>query len=106
MQSKPAQTLPFLVYILATVLLSAYFAYAAVRGDLGVFGRLVIDTQTSNLMADKAQLETEIAALANRTRRLSDTYLDLDLLDERARSVLGMMRADELVLYESAVTAR
>jgi len=29
---------------------------------------------------------------------VSDTYLDLDLLDEQARDVLGMVRADELVI--------
>ena len=34
----------------------------------------------------------------NLTRRLSDTYLDLDLLDQQARSVLGMIRSDELVI--------
>jgi len=34
----------------------------------------------------------------NLTRRLSDTYLDLDLLDQHARSILGMIRADEIVI--------
>jgi cell division protein FtsB len=36
--------------------------------------------------------------LRDRTRRMSDDYLDLDLLDERARSVLGLVRADEVVI--------
>ena len=36
------------------------------------------------------------------TRRLSDDFLDLDLLDEMARQVLGHMRPDEIVLFESA----
>ena len=36
--------------------------------------------------------------MENLTRRLSDTYLDLDLLDEQARDVLGMVRADEIVI--------
>jgi cell division protein FtsB len=34
----------------------------------------------------------------NRTRRLSDTFLDLDLLDEQARERLGYLRPDEIVL--------
>jgi cell division protein FtsB len=29
---------------------------------------------------------------------LSDDFLDLDLLDERARSILGMLRSDEIVI--------
>ena len=36
--------------------------------------------------------------MENLTRRLSDNYLDLDLLDQQARSVLGMIRADEIVI--------
>ena len=36
--------------------------------------------------------------LFNLTLRLSDHYLDLDLLDEQARSVLGVVRHDEVVL--------
>ena len=34
----------------------------------------------------------------NLTRRLSDEYLDIDLLDERVRDVLGYLRADEIVI--------
>jgi cell division protein FtsB len=36
--------------------------------------------------------------LQNLTHRLSDDYLDLDLLDERARMVLGYLRADEVTI--------
>jgi cell division protein FtsB len=36
--------------------------------------------------------------MRNLTLRLSDTFLDLDLLDEQARDVLGYLRADEIVI--------
>lgn len=36
--------------------------------------------------------------MQNLTRRMSDEYLDLDLLDERAREILGLIRADEVIL--------
>jgi cell division protein FtsB len=36
--------------------------------------------------------------MQNRTKRLSDEYLDIDLLDEQAREVLGYVRADEVVI--------
>jgi hypothetical protein len=32
------------------------------------------------------------------THRLSDAFLDLDLLDQQLRDVLGYVRADEIVL--------
>jgi len=36
--------------------------------------------------------------MENLTKRMSDEYLDVDLLDERARKVLGLVRADEIVI--------
>ena len=36
--------------------------------------------------------------LENLTQRLSDDYLDLDLLDEQARDVLGLVRANEMII--------
>jgi cell division protein FtsB len=36
--------------------------------------------------------------MENLTKRMSDDFLDLDLLDERSRSVLGMVRPDEIVI--------
>jgi cell division protein FtsB len=49
-------------------------------------------------MIELALLQAEVDQMENLTRRLSDTYLDLDLLDEQARDVLGMVRADEIVI--------
>ena len=43
-------------------------------------------------------LESQVARMENLTRRLSDSYLDLDLLDQQARDVLGLMRSDEIVI--------
>jgi cell division protein FtsB len=39
-----------------------------------------------------------VERMENLTHRLSDSYLDLDLLDQQARDVLGMIRADEIVI--------
>ena len=39
-----------------------------------------------------------MSGLKNLTHRLSDSYLDLDLLDEEVRDVLGYVRADEIVI--------
>jgi len=88
----------FVAYVAVTLALAAYFAFAAVQGDLGVIKRLQVNAEVERLEAERAALAAEIAALENRTQRLSDDFLDLDLLDERARAVLGYMRADELVV--------
>ena len=44
------------------------------------------------------KISVEVAQMENLTHRLSDSYLDLDLLDQQARDVLGLIRADEIVI--------
>ncbi len=88
----------FAIYLTVAVALACYFAFAAIRGDLGVLERLVIEADIRRLEQQRSTLASEVDDLANKTHRLSDDYLDLDLLDERARSVLGLMRADELTV--------
>ncbi|ARE39680.1 Cell division protein DivIC (FtsB), stabilizes FtsL against RasP cleavage [Rhodovulum sp. P5] len=77
---------------------SIYFTFAAVQGDYGLFRRVQIEADIQRLRNEKAALSASLEDLTNRTRRLSDGYLDLDLLDERAREVLGLIRADEIVI--------
>ena len=81
----------------AALVLSAYFAFSAVRGPSGILKRVQVEAETADLVAERDRLQAEVDEMKNLTRRLSDDYLDLDLLDERARSVLGMARADEAV---------
>lgn len=88
---------PLIFYSLAFVLAS-YFTFAAVQGDYGVFRRVQIEAQIQQLTSERDQLQGELATLKNKTKRLSDNYLDLDLLDEQARKVLGLMRADEVAI--------
>ncbi len=79
-------------------MLGVYFTFAAVQGDYGLFRRVEIAAERDALSRTLAKLDAEIAETENLTRRLSDTYLDLDLLDQQARSVLGLIRADEIVI--------
>lgn len=87
-------------YLLPLVLMmvGAYFAFAAVQGDYGLFRRIQIEARIERLEAELARVTVERETMGILARRLSDSYLDLDLLDEQAREVLGLMRADEIVL--------
>ena len=78
--------------------LSIYFALAAVQGDFGLFRKAQILAEVAALQAEQARLEADLARATNLTHRLSDAYLDLDLLDQQARDVLGYVRADEIVI--------
>lgn len=95
---KSTPSLGTLLFFAAAFLLSAYFTFAAVQGDYGLFRRIEIEAEAEGLQKDLERLNQEIAQMENLTRRLSDDYLDLDLLDEQARSVLGLARADEIIV--------
>ncbi|WP_283177582.1 septum formation initiator family protein [Gemmobacter sp. 24YEA27] len=87
-----------LIYFALMFTLGAYFTFAAVQGDYGVFRRVEIRAEAAGLAVERDKLAVQLADMRNLTHRLSDDYLDMDLLDERARDVLGYMRADEIVI--------
>jgi cell division protein FtsB len=86
------------LYLLGLISAGTYFTFASVQGDYGLFRRVRIDAEAQTLEKERARLAAEIATLENKTRRISDDFLDLDLLDQQARDVLGLARADEVVL--------
>jgi cell division protein FtsB len=86
------------IYSLIAFGLGAYFTFAAVQGDYGLFRRAEIDAETDALRAQLQDLSVQVARMENLTRRLSDDFLDTDLLDQQARDVLGLLRADEIVI--------
>ncbi|MGB0959935.1 MAG: FtsB family cell division protein [Halocynthiibacter sp.] len=80
------------------ILMGGYFVFAAVQGDFGLFNRIQIEANIHDLKQELALLDTEMRQKENLTKRLSDDYLDIDLLDEVTRSRLGYLRADEIVI--------
>ena len=95
-RKKPA--LGVLTYFTAAFGLAVYFTFAAVQGDYGLFSRAEIEAESAQLQAQLSVLEAQVDRMENLTLRLSDTYLDIDLLDQQARSVLGLLRSDEIVI--------
>ncbi len=87
-----------IVFFILMILAGLYFAFAAVQGPSGILRRVQLEAETQELIAVRDDLQAKVDDMANLTRRLSDEYLDIDLLDERARAVLGVMRADEVVI--------
>lgn len=87
-----------IAYFAAMFSLGVYFTFASVQGDFGLFRRVQIEAEAEVLRAEKARLAAEVETLENKTRRMSDEFLDLDLLDAQARDVLGLIRSDEVAL--------
>ncbi len=97
MQRKTPRFGPVMYYALAGTF-GSYLTFAAVQGEYGLFNRIQIEADTELLVADRDRLRRDLAEIENRTRRLSDDFVDLDLLDQQARAVLGLIRPDEIVL--------
>ena len=93
-------SIPWVIICVFTISLSLglYFTFAAIQGDFGILRRAEINHDLQKLQVEIGSLHVEIADLKNLTRRLSDHYLDLELLDQQARDVLGYVRTDELVI--------
>jgi cell division protein FtsB len=85
-------------YFVAMFTLGLYFTFAAVQGDYGLFKRIEVKAEGHAMSVELASLQAEVLRMENLTKRLSDDFLDLDLLDQQARDVLGLIRADEIVI--------
>lgn len=78
--------------------ITAGYLYQAVWGGKGYLALLERSDEARRLEATLADVRTRREHLDIRIRGLREDTLDLDLLDERAREVLGYARPDELIL--------
>lgn len=93
-----AENLTASLFAMFVLLACAYFFYAATKGPYGLYEKGRIEVSETIKSRTLNNLIRERHHASNMARRMSDGYLDLDLLDEQARSVLGMMRDDEIII--------
>ena len=96
--TKGAPRVGAFLYFMAMGLAGMYLTYAAVQGDHGLFRRIEVEAEAGRYRAELDGVVAIQARYTELTRRMSDDYLDLDLLDERVRDVLGFVAAGEVVL--------
>lgn len=99
-RSRPVEWLSTLALLTILAALSAYFLYAAVWGTDGLLALREREQRVAALEAELAIVQEERETLEQQNRGLSLESVDLDLLDERARAVLGYARPDELILIQ------
>ena len=81
------------------VILSLYFIIASFNGEFGVSAKYHLLAKEKVLAKEFNVINEEIKIIKNRIKRLSDTSLDLELLDQQARIILGMIGEDELIVF-------
>lgn len=78
----------------------AYFAQHALFDDHGLRRLLALSDSIAKREAEFERRTAELAAMEAQVRALDPSSIDPDLLDERAREVLGFARPDEIIIYK------
>ena len=81
------------------LILSFYFIIASFNGEFGVAAKYHLLAKEKVLTNELKIINKETKLIKNRIKRLSDTSLDLELLDQQARIILGMIGEEELVVF-------
>ena len=79
--------------------LAGYFVYHAVQGDRGILAWMQINQQIKAAQAELTKTDDEREAMEQRVALLSNSSLDLDMLEERARIMLNFSHPDDLVIF-------
>ncbi len=79
--------------------LAGYFVYHAVQGDRGVIAWIQVNQRLTQAKADLDRTNDERSAMEQRVALLSNSSLDLDMLEERARVMLNFSHPDDLVIF-------
>lgn len=82
-------------------LLCAYFSYHAALGQRSYVRLLSLERQVSDISVTHDKLESERLALEKKVAMMRPGSVDRDLLEERARYVLGYAYEDERVIYQN-----
>lgn len=78
-----------------------YFTFHLMHGDRGYFALRGVNQKLATAEQKHARLLDERLVLENRVKLLRPGSLDLDMLDERARVVLGYASPAERVIIEA-----
>lgn len=87
-----------LTLYVVTAGLSSYFIYSAVFGARGLQARDRYQAEMGKLAQVSAMLSKQNAAWRHKVMLIRSGVIDADLLDNEARSVLGLVAKDEVVV--------
>lgn len=84
---------------LVGVLVLFYLGFHAISGERGVVAMFKETRRLELIKTELAKTVAERASLDAKVRALSSDSLDLDLLDEQARRMLGLAGKNEVVYF-------
>jgi cell division protein FtsB len=78
--------------------LIVYFGFQALTGDRGLLSEKARETTLAARTAELKKLNAERKSLETRVALLQNTHLSRDLLEERARVILGFANPDDYII--------
>lgn len=87
------QIIVFLIFI--------YFSFYTVNGERGLLRYMYLSKEIKYAQSVADKYRTEKEQLEQKVRLLSSSSLDLDLLEERTRTVLNFAAEDEFIILDS-----
>mgnify|MGYP000501128734 CR=1 FL=1 len=75
-----------------------YLGFSAIGGQFGIESRTQIMLAIDQLKASSAALQAEINAYSHRATLMDTRRLDPDIVTERARALLNMANADDVLV--------
>lgn len=75
-----------------------YLGYSAISGQFGIENRRDIIADIQVLKDKSSALQAEIDAYKHRASLMNPRHLDPDLVTERARALLNMANADDILI--------
>ncbi|MBR2136479.1 MAG: septum formation initiator family protein [Alphaproteobacteria bacterium] len=87
-------------FILLLMFLCSYFAYFGIKGDRGLLKYFYLQEKVAEAEKINMSYDRQREELEQKVKLLSSSSLDLDLLDERARTVLNVIGSDEFIILD------
>ena len=89
-----------LMWQIAIVFVCLYFGFYTINGDRGLLHYMHLSREIEYAKQVAAKYHNEKVKLENKVHLLSSESLDLDLLDEQAKTVLNLVREDEFIIVD------
>ncbi|HPF79086.1 MAG TPA: septum formation initiator family protein [Alphaproteobacteria bacterium] len=81
--------------------LSVYFSYHLIAGQRGYFRLMTLENKIASVSHEYEGLKEERQEIEKKVVMMRPGSIDRDLLEERARHVLGYRRGDEVILLQN-----
>lgn len=90
----------YFLFNLLSIALICYFGYHIINGDRGVFALLKLNNQINSLTSELETTRVERLSLERKANLLKSNSLDLDLLEEQVKNILGYAKPQEHILID------